>query len=163
MPNSHCPTTGLQGKAYTSGASRLSYTAYQPCSGTITGNMGGPQLSGIMFRNSSVRIRDIRDGTSQTIHMGEVWSGPGYANYWAGHTYLGGSTDSAVFGSSWDPKPINGVTPNAQFGFGSPHEGGAFFLFADGQARFLSENIDWGAYAALVTKANNELVDDEDY
>ena len=155
-----CPTLGLGGRAYTSGSTRLSCAAYEPCAGSITGNMAYPQTSGMMYRNSSVRVRDVRDGTSQTILMGEVrdmW------NFWAGHTYLGGSTDSATHGSSWDPKPINGVTANPEFGFGSLHEGGAFFLMGDGHVRFLSENIDWTAYNALVTKANNEIVDDEDY
>jgi uncharacterized protein DUF1559 len=47
--------------------------------------------------------------------------------------------------------------------FSSMHEGGAFFLFADGQVRFLSENVDSSTYAALGTRAGNELVDDEDY
>ena len=47
--------------------------------------------------------------------------------------------------------------------FGSFHEGGAFFCFADGQVRFLSENIDQSTFSALGTRAGNELVDDEDY
>ena len=32
----------------------------------------------------------------------------------------------------------------------------------DGQARFLSENIDFDTFKALTTRANSELVDDED-
>ena len=43
------------------------------------------------------------------------------------------------------------------------HEGGAFFLFADGAVSFLSENIDMGTYKSLATQAGNEIVDDEDY
>ena len=42
------------------------------------------------------------------------------------------------------------------------HEGGAFFAVADGQVRFLSENIDMTAFRALSTRANNEIIDDED-
>ena len=45
----------------------------------------------------------------------------------------------------------------------SMHEGGAFCGFADGQVRFISENIDMSTYRALSTRANNEIVDDEDY
>ena len=47
--------------------------------------------------------------------------------------------------------------------FASMHEGGCFFAFCDGQVRFISENIDHTAYRALGTRANNEVVDDEDY
>ena len=51
---------------------------------------------------------------------------------------------------------------NAYF-FSSYHEGGVFFTFADGSAKFLSENIDMSVYRALSTIDNNEIVDDEDY
>ena len=47
--------------------------------------------------------------------------------------------------------------------FGSVHEGGAFFVMCDGQARSLTENIDFAVFRALSTIANNEIVDDEDY
>jgi uncharacterized protein DUF1559 len=47
--------------------------------------------------------------------------------------------------------------------FNSKHEGGGFFLFCDGQVRFLSENIDTTTYRSLSTVMGNELIDDEDY
>ena len=53
--------------------------------------------------------------------------------------------------------------PNGIYCASSKHEGGAFFLMCDGQVRFVSENIDMSAYRALATRANNELIDDEDY
>jgi uncharacterized protein DUF1559 len=52
---------------------------------------------------------------------------------------------------------------NIYWTFRSAHEGGGFFVFMDGQVRFLSENIDTATYRALSTIANNEIVDDEDY
>jgi len=62
--------------------------------------------------------------------------------------------------TAWSPG--NPGSPYAS-DFGSFHEGGAFFCFTDGAVRFLSENIDQGTFAALGTRANNEIVDDEDY
>ena len=34
---------------------------------------------------------------------------------------------------------------------------------ADGSVRFFSENIDTTTWHALGTRANNEIIDDEDY
>ena len=124
---------------------------------------GGPTCapsadqSGPFWQNSRTRLSDIRDGTSNTLAAGEVyleartmpvvWA---YAHY----AYSGADTYYAM-----NPTAVpTGVCP-----FASKHEGGGFFLFCDGQVRFLSENIDTGTYQALSTIRGNELVDDEDY
>ena len=108
--------------------------------------------------NSRCRIRDVRDGTSQTILMAEasaqlayarMW-GCGYYSHWAGNTYC---------------PPNRPSITNLCYGrtFESAHEGGLFTLFGDGQVRFISENIDITTFRALGSIANNEIVDDEDY
>jgi prepilin-type N-terminal cleavage/methylation domain-containing protein len=108
------------------------------------------------WTDSRIRVRDIRDGTSNTIGVGEHVPEPN-VQYWynwsthhycrAGETYL----------------PMNTRRAISRYTFGSDHEGGAFFLFMDGQVKFLSENIDSTTYRALSTRAGNELIDDEDY
>ena len=110
--------------------------------------------------NSKVRIRDVRDGTSQTLAAGEQRHDThGSAPLWA----------QGIYGDplSGTNRPLNQALPayDAEHNrsFNSMHEGGAFFCFLDGQVRFLSENIDLGVYRALSTIANNEVVDDEDY
>jgi prepilin-type N-terminal cleavage/methylation domain-containing protein len=140
-------------------------TSYNPNGGNnMTHIWAGVSASGkaslgVMYRYSRVRIRDIRDGTSQTLAFGEVRSGPSGERSWAA-----GKRRRVIGMTVW---PMNG--PNNYIGadhasrFASLHEGGAFFCFADGQVRFLSENIDMTTYKALSTKANNEIVDDEDY
>ena len=107
--------------------------------------------------NSRVRIRDIRDGTSQTLAMGE-YTGQGTCLTWiCDTTYM---STSRMTGDRMNAP--GGYAPWYD-NFGSFHEGGAFFLFCDGQVRFLSENIDSTTYKALGTRAGNEIVDDEDY
>ena len=161
-----CPTMGLQGQVYASGGTRMSFTSYEANAGSQHyHNWGSPYKDGMMHRNSRVRIRDVRDGTSQTVIMGEVPVGPdpggnsAQHNYWAGDTYVGAGVESSMYDASY--------SMNSQLRivhvFGSQHEGGGFFLFTDGQVRFLSENIDFSTYRYLMTKANNEVIDDEDY
>jgi len=124
-----------------------------------------------MFNASSIvcRMRDIRDGTSNTIAASEFGGGinPGNAN-WTNGTIRSGfgwamPWEFNVFGNCG--VPMNAPVPGSglSHAFWSMHEGGCFFLFADGQVRFLSENIDATTYAALGTIKGNELVDDEDY
>ena len=113
--------------------------------------------------NSRVRIRDIRDGTSQTLAAGEQRHDTGIASYGVWQykpVWSRGGTGYNVMTITDNPMNPTSITP---WSFTSMHEGGVFFLFCDGQVRFISENIDMGAYRSLSTIAGNELIDDEDY
>ena len=120
---------------------------------------------GILYRGSRVRIRDIRDGVSNTFLFGERANMSNMlddqpSNYgWAQAYYAGNS----VIRSTSPDSALNSRVPAYGYCFRSMHEGGGFFAFADGQVRFISENIDSGTYAALGTRCGNELIDDEDY
>ena len=160
--------------------------SYIPNAGShCTGYIGydpSSRFNGVHGLSQRVRIRDIRDGTSQTISIGEHGTnGP----YWHGGSYglnatwcnLTGSTHvgATSMASYCAPADVGAAAMNGRYmcgcvsgndrlqPFTSLHEGGAFFLFCDGQVRFMSENIDSNTYQALSTRANNEIVDDEDY
>jgi prepilin-type N-terminal cleavage/methylation domain-containing protein len=146
----------------------------QPRCGTYLGRLGSYYLAagtstktdGVFITNGRVRIRDIDDGTSNTFGGGEHRMDKGKSFdqgcwAWGDDTYNCGLTQF----------PINMpyMIPWSQYNasdtkvFRSKHEGGGFFLFMDGQVRFLSENIDMGTFQALSTRACNEIVDDEDF
>ncbi len=106
--------------------------------------------------DSCSKIRDITDGTSNTVAVAETvrstWNGVsptwGYAK-WVGHgvdlTYSRGINFNRCCG--WDSTPF-ARTPvlSNRLGdwstVGSNHTGGAQVVLADGSVRFISENID---------------------
>lgn len=125
--------------------------------------------NGMFYYNSSTRHRDITDGMSNTIAIGErSWDGLIHpvineesvgriGSIWFGNRM--GSQNDVI---SWcDPllltnQQINGDHPNA---FSSMHFEGSHFLFADGSVHFLSENIDnSGSFCALATVHGNEAI-----
>jgi len=141
-------------------------------SSNIVGNFGtnmngtnwNPGLGkGLFWMCSKVRIRDIRDGTSQTSAGGERMFGLGDGPAWGGG-YWGLTVGETWLAMNPPTSMVYAVHLNhKQRSFASRHEGGSFFFFCDGAVRFLSENIDISVYRALSTIANNEVVDDEDY
>jgi hypothetical protein len=99
-------------------------------------------------------IRDVTDGTSNTIAIGErCWQNGtviyGAATLWGmrGSSDASSAEDSGMvnsFACGW--RSINapqepGANPTHRRGFSSAHEGGAQFLLTDGSVRFISENI----------------------
>ena len=150
----------------------------------ITGGDYQASCKGIMFADSRVRMRDIRDGTSNTWIAGEatvkslvVWASGRWSYAVRGFASGGYYTNNyqtlnlqSVMGGGC---PV-AIGINSTLGaagcyndwfrvLSSQHEGGAFVLFADGQVRFMSENLDTSVGFALCTRAGNEVIDDEDY
>ncbi|MGD9648878.1 MAG: DUF1559 domain-containing protein [Pirellulales bacterium] len=109
--------------------------------------------NGVLFHNSGVKFRDIRDGLSQTFAVGERSSRLGHST-WAG--VVAGAEDAItrILGTT-DHVPNH---PSGHFDdFGSAHEGGCHFLLADGSVHFVVESISLPAYQALATRAAGDL------
>ncbi|QDU59535.1 hypothetical protein Pan216_03640 [Planctomycetes bacterium Pan216] len=121
-------------------------------------------------RNVSVSLRDITDGSSKTMIVGERASRlPGDAN--DRYTHWAGLRDGEEDGSGWrGPFEVAGSTgfhmntpqiANWQFRawFTSPHVGGVHFLMADGATVFLSETMDFTTYQNLSDIGDGKIVD----
>lgn len=112
--------------------------------------------TGLFYQNSNTRFRDITDGTSQTVVVGERKTKPdlGWYSTWGGAVPEGAETFARILGAT-DHPPND---PAAHFDdFSSHHVGGAQFLFGDGRVRFITENIDEGVYKSLSSIRGGEV------
>lgn len=135
-------------------------------------------------RNRKNRLRDILDGTSNTIMIGEcagredVWRRgvmtplDYVANYrarggaWAtnDNAYDIGRRTTNKYGSGTTVIPGRlSINNSNEYGhcFYAFHSGGANFAFADGSVRFLSQSINLRVLASLVTRNGGEVVGDD--
>ncbi|MEW4564794.1 DUF1559 domain-containing protein [Bremerella sp. JC770] len=136
--------------------------------------------NGILYMNSETGMRDITDGTSNTLMVGESrwWFAVGkntpYGTYfmWSSATRnADASSHVNVVAAAVDPvnnplvdyNPSNGPYTDHPAGigavvgthtraFGSWHPGGAQFLRGDASVQFVSETIDLGTYRQMATR-----------
>jgi len=137
--------------------------------------------SGLFFLNSSISAKQIRDGASNTIMVGERraddtpatdlgWmSGTSAtlrntgltinnATPWTWNTAGRAAGDESGTDES---QPTDTPGPDyATGGFSSPHVGGSQVALADGSVRFISENIDVKVYQNLGNREDGEMMDE---
>lgn len=152
--------------------------------GNLTMAPGNPMNKGILYRNSNIKVRDLTDGLSNTIVVGErsyqhQFGGVGTAvqadSTW--YASIPGVTRPAGMGSMTEGPaslilghvgqdamgPMMGMqhppnTTNHIANFSSKHVGGAHFLLGDGAVRFLSENMNYETFRHLGTISDGNVL-----
>jgi prepilin-type processing-associated H-X9-DG protein len=125
----------------------------------------GPNCYGLFWRytylRGGVKLKQITDGTSHTIMVGEASPEDGNSPAWSS------DGDWAVAGVelNWDYKnsgacPAGGAVAQSCWsqirGFRGYHPGGVMFAYADGSVFFLSDSVDHKVFRAISTKASGE-------
>jgi prepilin-type N-terminal cleavage/methylation domain-containing protein len=106
---------------------------------------------GIFFRNSRIGFRQITDGSSKTILIGERGSRLG-CSVWTGVIAGAEAMRARVVGAG-DHVPN---TSQHFDDFSSSHSRGVQFVYADASTHFLADSIDETVYHALSTRAGGE-------
>lgn len=134
--------------------------------------------NGMFSRNSSKRFRDMSDGSSNIIMVGERASqvtgfethsavlfaikdstGTGWNDVTEGGTLPDNDLSYALGGGL---TRINQPTANGRQGFSSPHSGGVQVLMGDGRVRFINENIQHNNSTNVVDSTFERLIGIDD-
>ena len=125
-------------------------------SGTVDGH-NTPINTGLFFRNAGVvriKLTDIKDGTSNTLMIGEDVPAE---NIHSAAFYSNGDYASTHAPLNFFPKPSDPGNWPRVMSFRSKHATGANFGLADGSVRFVPESIDRLTYQRLSTRDGGEV------
>jgi len=118
----------------------------------------GATGDGIFFMGSKIKMRDIKDGTSNTIAVGE---NVGPETSYNGKTWVAWNMMDVNRGINY---PFRLVPPLSHNGFAnsngpaSYHPGGCQFMLADGSVRFISETVNQTTLLGLATRNGREVL-----
>jgi prepilin-type N-terminal cleavage/methylation domain-containing protein/prepilin-type processing-associated H-X9-DG protein len=127
---------------------------------------------GVFYYKQVNKVKNIADGLSHTIFVGETVDGHTYEsiNRWTTAARMEDSLRSAenppntfpgegIYIEDGSGNPDYGVKVNGAFA--SRHPGGTHFAFGDGHVTFMSESIELATYQALATRAGGETVSED--
>ncbi|MCH2589986.1 MAG: DUF1559 domain-containing protein, partial [Planctomycetales bacterium] len=120
--------------------------------------------NGVLFLNSSVTYKQIPDGSSHTVFVGETadtkgglgWASGTSSTLRNGGTQITQASSKRPTGAS--PSPMD---PASVGGFGSFHPGSTQFLFGDSAVKHVNDTIDRTVYRRLCNRRDGELLGSE--
>jgi len=177
-----CPTDSnfqaiidIQSKSSSIVMCKMAAGNYIANSGTIrpTCKICRDQFDGVFGRNRAIKPRELTDGLSKTLAIGErsthwsnatiwgvvpnsrVWDNLQPGAYSAGPAFVLGTTFHEGFNIEASKEMTHEMHDSLAEGFGSEHVGGAFFLFCDGGVRFIWDFTDPAVMNAMSTRDGN--------
>ncbi|MCA9072515.1 MAG: DUF1559 domain-containing protein, partial [Planctomycetaceae bacterium] len=144
---------GVMGPTGTNATTGVAYSE------NTSGSHGGFSGEGIFQFGICKRIRDVQDGSSNTMFVGEISWGDRNGNATRYRAWSrGGQVNNFIAGSKNLAQQINAdyTTLFNDMSMGSNHTGGCQFLFGDGSVHFVSENVDFNLYKASGSVSGSE-------
>ncbi len=158
LPVFQCPSEPNAGRLYDR---EPDYGVHMPTNYLGVSGDSWTQPNGIFYSGSFVRISDIRDGTSNTLMMGERGIPNDLEQGWylcAAGTPLGTGNQDNHLSTELGLLPGRNDNTLHDAHYWSWHPNGAQFVFADGSVHFLSYSIDKATVQALSTRAGGEVI-----
>ncbi|MCC7421590.1 MAG: DUF1559 domain-containing protein [Planctomycetaceae bacterium] len=175
LPVFYCPSDPVSDNKFV----EMGTSDEQYAMASFAANFGPPDLDdtqekrdGMFSRNSATRFRDVTDGLSNTLMVGERQNGPFRQAGVHGVHFEYETTWCCAVRQYDDPTDDHGHMVLFQTGHPpnsplsddrdvcAPHIGFANFLMGDGAVRAISENINFDIYTGLGTRAGQEVVGD---
>lgn len=145
--------------------------------GTLRDSRVSGSLAGFMSVNSRIEFRDISDGASNTLALAEIrhslrmggdcrgsFTYPGMGGIAFSTSLTPNSTTADEVSACADNRPdfpcVTNDTGAQRAAARSYHVGGVQISLVDGSTRFVSDNISAVIWAALGTRAGDEILDD---
>jgi prepilin-type N-terminal cleavage/methylation domain-containing protein len=145
---------------------------YVASAGTVrpTCKLCRDKFDGMFGRNRKIKVKELQDGLSKTLAIGERASHWSRATLWgvvpsskvvdnqqpelyaAGPAYVLGTTFHDGFNIESSEDMEHATMGTLAEAFGSRHPGGAFFMFADAGVRFVWDDTDPAIMNALSTR-----------
>lgn len=151
---------------------------------SIESNQNYDPCQGVFYRNSEIKFRDITDGLSKTLAIGErhngpiedengdlITSGAGhliFENAWAAACRDEGEPDDdhghmVLFDTEFAPNRARqstdpGVNYGPDRGVVAPHLGTSNFTLCDGSVLTITDSIDIDVYRALSSRGRGEVI-----
>jgi hypothetical protein len=169
------PIIDIPSKSSTLVICRMAAANYIGSAGTVrpTCKLCRDQFDGVFGRNRAIKPKELLDGLSKTLAIGErasYWSRPALWGvvpnskildnqkpglYAAGPAYVLGTTFHEGFNIESSTEMDHGTMGTFAESFGSMHPGGAFFMFCDASVRFVWDDADPAIMNALSTRDGN--------
>jgi prepilin-type N-terminal cleavage/methylation domain-containing protein len=182
LPLFVCPSDGdfetildIPSKSSTRIICQMAAANYVGSAGTVrpTCKLCRDKFDGVFGRNRAIKPKELQDGLSKTLAVGErasYWSRPAIWGvvpnskiidnqqpglYAGGPAYVLGTTFHEGFNIETSTEMDHNTMGTFAESFGSQHPGGAFFMFCDAGVRFVWDDADPAIMNALSTRDGN--------
>ncbi len=158
-PNGPLPLSGDVGVLYPVNYLGMAGSNDPDIGGSFSGCGGITNGNGVFYSRSKTKFRDVLDGTSQTILLGERsipqnlgWGWPICGGHECEHYVT--STQGLFHGNN----KLTEYFIHLQH-YWSWHPGGCHIAMVDGSVHFVSYSIDYTTYTSLSTRASKDAID----